>query len=206
MAVQELPRTAIRLGIRAARLPLSVVEVALGHQDEVEWPPAVAFDAAQAHLKLSVGGLLGDDVLAEEGRVIAAKVAKLRQAVQLENLAEERKADADDELVAARQRSAEQRKQASVTAGRRKAEAARQEQAAERKAATAATRKKRDADEAASTAEAAVARAARRDRTAALDKEQAAIDKQKAARARSRKATAAGAKVAASKRVRTAKG
>jgi hypothetical protein len=55
--------------------------VALGHQNEVEWPPAVAFDAAQAHLKLSVGGLLGDDVLADEGGVIAAKVAKLRKAV-----------------------------------------------------------------------------------------------------------------------------
>lgn len=206
MNVQTLPRTAVRVGVRAARLPLSVAELALGHQHEAAWPPAIAFDDAQAGLKRSIGALLRDDVLAEEGRVIAAKVAKLRQATQLEALAVERKDDADDELATARQKAAEQRRQATVAADRRKAAAARQEEAAERKVAEAAARKKQRADEAKASAEAAVTRAARRDRTAALAEEQAALDKKKAATARTRKAASTTAKIDASKRARTAKG
>lgn len=205
MAVHALPRTAVRLGVQAARLPLTAAEAMLGHHDDASWAPALAFDAAQGQIKETVGVLLRDDVLVEEGKVIAAKVTKLRQAADLDGLAAGRRAEADDDLADARRRATQQRKAAKATADRRKQQARKTEQTAKQKAEKVASTKEAMAEQATETAADAVDREARRERTAALAKEQAAIDKERAAVSRTKKASAADKAIAASKRSRAAK-
>ncbi|MCU1354918.1 MAG: hypothetical protein JWM89_336 [Acidimicrobiales bacterium] len=205
MAIQDLPRSTLRLGVTATRLPLTAAEALLGHRGDAEWPPALAFDAAQAHLKLAVGGVVRDDVLQEEGRLIAAKVDKLRQAARLEAAAELRTAAADDQLAEARSSADRRASQARSTARRRKQQADRARNDAERKAAASAARKERLVSDATDAAATAVDRAARGRRRTALAKEQAALDKEKAATARTNQAAASDARIAASKRARSTK-
>ena len=53
--VQEIPRTSVRLGIEAARAPLTAAESLLGRSDD--WPPTLAFDSAAAQVKTVAGTL-----------------------------------------------------------------------------------------------------------------------------------------------------
>ena len=203
MNVQELPRVAVRLSLQAARLPLTAAEVLLDHH-ELDWAPALAFDGAQSRIKEVAGGVLRDPVLAEEGRLLAAKVTKLRQAGELEALAEDRRAEAADELGAARERADRKRRAAAASAARRKRQAAQSKAAADRKIAARAAEHKAQAEKATAAATAATKRNERRQRTAVLAKEQAALEKEKAAMARRAKADATDAKIASSKRRRAA--
>lgn len=205
MAVQTLPRTALRLGVQAARLPLTAAEAMFGHHDDASWAPALAFDAVQGQVKETAGVLLRDEVLVEEGKVISAKVTKLRQAADLDELAAERRTEADDDLADARRRAAQQRKTAKATAARRKQQARKAEHAAKQKAEKVAATKEARADQATKAAADVVDREARRERTAALAKEQAAIDKERAAVSRTKRAATADKAIATSKRRRAAR-
>jgi len=205
MDIQQLPRTAVRLSVVAARAPLNAAEALLGHRGEAEWPPALAFDSAQAAVKETLGSLLHDRALVDEGHLIQAKVDKLRQAIRLDTLAEARIEQADNELSTARTRATSQRAAARSTEALRKQQAAKAEAAKQHAAKETSVRKRAAAESAAEAAATAVARTARRKRSTALAKETAAINTAKAAQARKRAAASADKAIAASRRTRAAK-
>ena len=93
--IQELPRTAVRTWLQAARLPLNVLTNVAGKRDNESWAPSLAFDTFEAGVKRAVGTVLRDDVLLAEGRLVEAKIDELRKAAEIEATAEKAKAKAD---------------------------------------------------------------------------------------------------------------
>ena len=93
MSLQTIPRTAVRSWLSVVRLPLSAAEVVTRKQG-TDWLPAVAFEGFEAGVKRSVGGLLHDQELVQEGTLERAKVNQLRRATELEAEAEERRVEA----------------------------------------------------------------------------------------------------------------
>ncbi len=83
MSLQTIPRTAVRSWLSAVRLPLSAAEVVVGKQG-ADWLPAMVFEGFEAGVKRSVGGLLHDQELMQEGTLERAKVDQLRRATELE--------------------------------------------------------------------------------------------------------------------------
>jgi hypothetical protein len=181
MQIQTIPRTSVRLTLGAARLPLTVAETVLNRNGADEWPPVIAFDQFEATLKQVVGSVFRDGDLVEEGRLSAARVARLREALALEATAHRLAGDADARL--ARRREEEE------------AELERTEQElAERRQAIAEDeqRRRREADERRRDEEQRVraeraeerdtaARKERAGRSAQISKEQATLAKEKRA-------------------------
>ena len=200
MPIQELPRTAVRIGLNAARLPLTAAETVLSRRGDEEWPPTLAFEGFEASVKQVVGGLLRDEALVDEGRLTAAKVERLRQAQQLETVAEERRQRADAELAERRQADQRARRQADERAKARKAELAREKAADQRSAKAEAERKARAVREAEAAQEEVVARQARRTRSRTVSAKQAAVAKERAALKKAKAAEARQAEIEASKR------
>lgn len=204
-SIQEVPRTAVRLSLTAGRLPLTAVESVFGHQGDEAWPPALAFDGFEASVKQTIGGLLRDRSLVEEGRLIEAKVDKLRHAVQLDEVAEQRRRDADAEFQQRRHEDEQRRKEADRAAMERKAQAAKAAKAKKQRAQERAAKKAAEARQVEEKAETALDRQARQARTTTIAAEQKAVATKKAAARRARAAETTDAKIEASKAVRAAK-
>jgi hypothetical protein len=205
MSIDQLPRQAVNLGLAAARLPLTAAEIVLGHSGDPDWPPTLAFDGAQARVKRAVGGMLGDDALTEQGRLVEAKVMKLRQAARLETVAEQRREEAGQELVETKQQAPERRRSAEATKARRQAEAEAAKREKKAKVAASAARDERLLDQTEEAAAKAVERAARRSRSAALAKEEKALSKERAAASKARQAAMLDDRIDASKQARKAR-
>jgi hypothetical protein len=126
------------------RLPLTGVETITRQRGNDSWPPAIAFEAFAASAKQVVGSILRDDALVDEGRIQQAKVAELRQALELEVEADQTRAQADAQLEARREQSEQERKRVEEQARQR-------EQAIEREKAAAEQQAARDAREKAET-------------------------------------------------------
>jgi hypothetical protein len=199
--IQQIPRTTVRLGVAAARLPLTAAEAVLsgGHDD---WPPTLVFEGLEAQVKLVAGSVLHDGVLSEEGRLLQAKVARLREAADLEGEAERTRQEADAELAARTREAARTEERAAEAERERKARIAAEGAEATRRAEADARRAEQDAAEAEDRAEQAGDRQARRSRAQALSAEEKALAKEKAAASRARAARTAGAKVQATKAAR----
>jgi hypothetical protein len=98
--------------LRTARLPLDAVEgVVRRGQHDVEWPPAIAFDSFEATVKQFAGSIFHDDELTQEGLLGQARVTQLRKAVELDALAEQREAQAEDEFQQRRQTDEQNREE-----------------------------------------------------------------------------------------------
>lgn len=205
-AINLIPRTTVRLSLSAARLPLTASEVVFGHRGEEEWPPALAFEALEAGVKQVAGGLLRDDVLVDEGRLVRAKVDRLRQASTLETEAEQRRQDTTDEFETRRHQNAEKATRAEREKDQRTAQITEQKAEAKRKADQEARRVAARARDDQEKADAAAARRARRSRLAALDAEEKALAKDKAAAKRARDAKAADTKLQATNAARKRRG
>lgn len=205
MSIDQLPRQAVNLGLAAARLPLTAAEIVLGHSGEPDWPPTLAFDGVQAKVKKAVGGALGDEALEQQGRLIEAKVLKLRQAGRLETVAEERRDEASQELAETKQQAEQRRRAAEATKARRQAKAEASKRQAKAEVAAATAREERLVDQAEEAAAKAVERSARRSRAAALAKEEKALAAERTAAAKARKAGAVDEQLDASKRARKAR-
>ena len=52
--IQQIPRSAVRLGLAASRLPLTTAEVLLRKQGDDAWPPALAFEDIEARVDKEV--------------------------------------------------------------------------------------------------------------------------------------------------------
>ena len=143
---RKLPGLLVGTTLQAARLPLNAAAKATGQTGNDEWPPALMFEGVEAAVETTVGGLLRDDTLVSRGRLRQARIMKLKEAAQLEAIAESERAEAADELAARKQAAEKRREHVEETAEQREQrleqEAAKRKQqvektAAQRKAATA---------------------------------------------------------------------
>jgi DNA repair exonuclease SbcCD ATPase subunit len=80
MQIKEIPRDALELGFRSARLPLTVAEKLLARRDST-WPPAFVFDKVEAGVKDIVGRATHDETLQASARLQRAKVTKREEAM-----------------------------------------------------------------------------------------------------------------------------
>src|SRR3954452_12262030 len=92
------PRMLIDTTMNAARLPLTAAERVSGQAGNEEWPPALAFEGGQATVETVLGSLLRDDELVSRGRLRQAKLGKLKEAAQLEAIADEERSRAQQQL------------------------------------------------------------------------------------------------------------
>jgi hypothetical protein len=135
MQLQEIPRTTVRTYIQAARLPLTAAAAILRRGNQEDWPPILAFETFGAGVKQIVGFVVRDETLVHEGRLAQAKVAQLRKADKLELIAEQQKAEADDEFNERREADEQRRQDVERQATEREAELKRQKTEARRRAA-----------------------------------------------------------------------
>src|SRR6185503_19895559 len=131
MELQTIPRAYVTVAFQTARVPLLTVEhYARGDTDRA-WPPALAFDAFEAGVKLVVGSVLHDDVLVRQGRLGQARVGELRDALRLETEAEQQKAEAEQTFQARSEANKQKRQEAARRANQREADLERQRLEAE---------------------------------------------------------------------------
>src|SRR5215204_7366592 len=90
MQIKEIPRDALELGFRGARLPLTVAEKLLVRGDS-SWPPALVFDKVEAGVKHIVGRATRDETLQASGRLQRAEVTKRQEAMAERVRSEERR-------------------------------------------------------------------------------------------------------------------
>jgi hypothetical protein len=107
MQIQQIPRTAVRTGFRAARLPLTVAETVF-RRDE-EWLPIRAYETVESRFKQVVGRAVHDDALVEEGILEQAKTVQLGKAATFESQAERERELADASFEERRKADEEQR-------------------------------------------------------------------------------------------------
>ena len=134
--LQTIPRTVVRTYLQAARFPLTAAEQLFNKTETEDWAPTLAFETLEAEVLQFVGNALKDEELVQQGRLVAAKVAQLKKAAELEAEAEAKRAEADAEFQARKQADAKARQRVEEQADQREA-AVRAEKA----------RKKREADE-----------------------------------------------------------
>jgi len=146
MQLQRIPRTVVCTWLRTARLPLDAVEAVVRRGDhDLEWPPAIAFDAFEATVKQFAGSIFRDDELVEDGRVGQARVAQLRKAVELDAVAAQRQAEADAEFAQRRQADEQHRREVQRQAEQREAALERDRVDEKRRVAEEDARKRKDA-------------------------------------------------------------
>jgi hypothetical protein len=153
MQISQLPRDAVELGLRGARLPLTVAERVLGRgRDTSTWPPVVAFDKLEAGVKDIVGRATHDDTLRATSRLQRSEVAKREDAMASRAQAAELEAEAEARTRARREQLDAEREavDAADAARERRIDVAEQEareraakEAAAKRAATRTTAAKR---------------------------------------------------------------
>ena len=178
---RKLPGLVVGTTLQAARLPLNAAAKATGQAGNEEWPPSLLFEGVEAAVETTVGGLLRDDALVARGRLRQARVTKLKEAAQLEAIAETERAEADNELAARKQAAEKRREQIEETTEQR--EQRLEAEAAKRKQEVAKAAAKQKAATAKQTAEQRklVERQEREAKLAAAEAESKALSKEKAA-------------------------
>lgn len=199
---RQLPGLFVGTTLQAARLPLTAVARVAGQTSNEEWPPFVAFDTAEAAVERTLGSLLRDDSLLSRGRLRQARVAKLKDAAQLEAVAEQKRRQADAELAARKQAAEARREQVEETAEQREQRIEQQAAQRQAKVAKAAAGKKAAVRKQTAAATAALDKQERRAKLAAADAEASALDLERAALAAEDAAITADAKIDESKRLR----
>jgi hypothetical protein len=189
--LEQIPRDAVTLALRGARLPLTAYElVARRGQDPDEWPPALLFEKVEATVREAVGRVTGDDALVGSARLQRAEVAKRFEAIakataaeaaveEAEREAAERVEDLGERRRAADERAAEKKGAVEEARRRQEAEVAREASAAAEAAREADAARRAQIDRAAKQAEAKRLREeakALRAKDAAIEKRQEAVD------------------------------
>jgi len=150
MDITTLPRELINLNLRAARLPLTAFElVARRGQDAALWPPAIAFESAEATVRETLGGLLRDETLVADARLQRVRVNELRHALESKAAAVEKQAEADQQYQQRKAQVARQQETVEQRADERQRDLDKAKADAKRKVAEDAARKKEAADKAA---------------------------------------------------------
>jgi hypothetical protein len=183
---REIPRLVTGAYLRAARVPVSAVGRLTGQRDNEQWGPAIAFESFEAGVESVVGTVLRDDTLLDSAKLRRAKVDQLRQAGNLEAVAEQKRRQADETFNARRQQAEQKRQQAAKQAKQREESleqrAAEKERQANQKAAkkaAAARQTKAKQDEVIERQERAAKLSALEAESQALGKAKEAVDAEK---------------------------
>jgi hypothetical protein len=173
--LKAVPRTVVGAYLRAARVPLTVAERLTRQQGNDQWPPALAFASVEAGVETVLGALLKDDALVDKGRLRQAKVAALRKATELETVAAQTRAAADQTFEQRREQAEVKRVAAERTAETREQQLEREARQREKAAEQKAVKKAAVAREAAQAQEKVIRRQERAAKAAALAKESEAL-------------------------------
>lgn len=180
--VNTIVRTAVDLGLKGARLPLSAYEaVARNGQSSADWAPAIAFESFEASVKGAAAKLTGDEKLATVSSIQARKVEVREEAIEQEAEAKaeaeraQAKAEAERRRLADAERAAAERAEAKERAVEEKRRKDEQEAAAR-------ARKREEASRKASAArEEVIEREATEAKAEALARKEAALEAKQAA-------------------------
>jgi colicin import membrane protein len=196
MQIQQIPRTAVRTGFRAARLPLTVAETVFRRDDE--WLPTRAYETVESRFKQVMGRAVHDDELVEEGILEQAKTLQLGKAATLESQAERERELADASFEEHRKADEEQRERIAKKAEERKRVAQQKRTEEKRQAEAAAVTKASEAQNAQAATEKAIAEQEHQARSAkaqaerdALHEERRALEAEKGVRKADKKVEAA---------------
>jgi hypothetical protein len=196
MEIQQIPRTAVRTGFRAARLPLTVAETVFRRDDE--WLPTRAYETVESRFKQVMGRAVHDDELVEEGILEQAKTLQLGKAATLESQAERERELADASFEEHRKADEEQRERIAKQAEERKRAAQQKRTEEKRQAEAAAVTKASEAQNAQAATEKAIAEQEHQARSAkaqaerdALHEERRALEAEKGVRKADKKVEAA---------------
>jgi hypothetical protein len=187
---RKLPGLVVGTSLQAARLPITAAAKVTGQTGNDEWPLSVAFEGVEAAVETTVGGLFGDDELVSRGRLRQARIAKLKQAAQLEAIAEQERVDADNELEARREAAERRREQVEESAEQREKRLEQEAQKRKQEVAKTADQRKAATQKQAAVARKAVDRKEREAKLAAAEAETKALSKEKAALSAEDKAVA----------------
>src|ERR687898_2572764 len=151
MQINEIPRDALGVGLRGARLPLTVAEKLLARGDS-SWAPALVFDKVEAGVKDIVGRATRDETLRASGRLQRAEVTKREEAMaerahaaEVEHQAEARAEARRDELATKREavEDAEPERERQIEQAEREARERADKEAEAKRSATRTTAAKR---------------------------------------------------------------
>jgi DNA repair exonuclease SbcCD ATPase subunit len=151
MQIKEIPRDALELGLRGARLPLTVAEKLLALGDS-SWPPALVFDKVEAGVKDIVGRATRDETLQASARLLRAEVTRREEAMterahaaEVKQQAEARAEARRDELTAKREavEDAEAERERQIEQAEREARERADKEAEAKRSATRTTAAKR---------------------------------------------------------------
>jgi hypothetical protein len=181
MDTLSLPRTGVDLWLRALRLPLNGVEAVVHRDGDAQWPPSIAFEGFEAAVREHTGRFLRDERLLQKAQLQRAEVAQRRRALEQQEEAARKAAEADQRFQAEQQAAEQQRQRAERDAAQRKARLERERQETERKAAERLAAKEAAQQEAAEKRDRTVRSTERAARTKRLDVEDAVVAKQEQA-------------------------
>ncbi len=172
ISVTTIPTQLVKLGLRSARLPISLAEhfTERAGLDISGFPPIAAYDSIEAQAKQVIGRYLGDDDLIREGTQQERAIRHRSGAEFLSGRAEEVRDRADEQLEERVGRAERSRQQARRRTEERKEEIQRQEEEAKREAREKAHKREEAVRQAAKVKEKAVEA---RERQAELERIQA---------------------------------
>lgn len=204
MQLRTIPRAYVCASLQVSRIPLSVAERATGNEGNEQWPPALAYDAFQANVKQVLGSLLNDFELAHQGELEHARVATVREALDLEAVAEQTRSGAERSFEDRRAADERERRAAHERADRREQEAERTRAEAKRKAAADARRRDERARRQEQKREEELAKAERAAKASEIANERKALAASKRSTAKKARALETDKKLRASKARRAA--
>jgi colicin import membrane protein len=140
--IETITRGALDVWAHAARLPLRAAERIVRPEDPETWGPAIALEQAEAGVRGTIGGLLGDVRLQESARLQRRRVTQLQEAVRKQAQAEALEQRASEQLHEATQEVAEDRAESRRKAAQATVAAERRERAKKQQAAAEAAQRK----------------------------------------------------------------
>ncbi len=205
MNLKTIPRELINLNLKAARLPVDTFQrVTRRGQDAAEWSVAIAIDSAEATVRETLGGLLGDSQLLDDARLQRAKVAQMRKAIE-EKAAAARTEVQSEARYEQRKAAVEQQKDhVEQQANQREQQLEREKAQAKQRIAAEAARKQEAADKAAKARQDRIAADERAAELRRLNAESAALAEKERALAAADKVAQLDAAAKATKRARKA--
>src|SRR3954452_17275010 len=95
---RKMPGLVVGTSLQAARLHINAAARVTGQSGNEEWPLSGGFEGVEAAVETAVGGLFRDDAVVSRVRLRQPLITKLKEAGQLEAIAEQQRVEADNEL------------------------------------------------------------------------------------------------------------
>lgn len=141
MKITDVPYAILRFQYRIARTPLQLVEERVVARMDQEAPGRLMYERALGALDAAAGSALRDSELEESGITRIQRAAALGEAMRLDEMAEQKKEQAEDQLARKREKAAGTPQKAHQSAQERVAEARREAEQGKQQAAQKATQR-----------------------------------------------------------------